>query len=125
MKLLITGVTGFMGGSIAQFAARQGHDIFGIGNSKQSLPCDLQRYVQADIINSNLSTIIGDFAPDVIFHAAGPASVASSISVPVQDLREAVLSWASVLEGVRLSGIDPLLLIPSRAAGYGNSLEYP
>jgi len=125
MKLLITGVTGFIGGSIANFAAQQGYPVVGIGKSER--PCDgrLARYIQADVVDVDWPAIIEDFAPDVIFHGAGPASVGSSVSAPLDDLRESILSWAALLEGIRRSALRPLILFPSSAAVYGNAGQFP
>lgn len=125
MKLLVTGSKGFMGYSVAQFAASQGHIVLGIAKSEHPADCRLTRYVQADIINSDLSPIVVDFGPDVIFHAAGPASVKLSILSPLEDARASILSWEATLEAIRRSGINPLVIFPSSAAVYGNPLEYP
>jgi UDP-glucose 4-epimerase len=125
MKLLVTGVTGFIGGNLAQFADRDGHAVFGIAKSEQPLDCTLRRYIRSDLMDRDVSKLIQDFAPDVIFHGAGPASVASSISAPVDDLRKSILSWAVVLEATRRSGTNPLVLFPSSGAIYGNPVKYP
>jgi len=125
MKLLVTGATGFIGGNVAKSAVLEGYSVVGIGKSERPSDCKMDDYIRADIINSDLAPIIKDFSPDVVFHGAGPASVASSICAPVRDLREATLTWASVLDGIRRSGTDPLVLFPSSAAVHGNALEYP
>src|SRR5262249_48327157 len=69
--------------------------------------------------------VIRDFAPDVLLHAAGTASVGGSLRAPFDDLRAALLTWANVLEGVRVSQHRPLLIFPSSAAVYGEVTELP
>jgi len=125
MKLLITGVTGFIGGSIAKFAAQKGYPVVGIGKSERSYDRRLTRYIQADVIDVDWPSIIENFAPDVIFHGAGPASVGSSVAAPWDDLRESVLTWAALLEGIRRSTLNPLILFPSSAAVYGKPAQFP
>ena len=82
-------------------------------------------YAQADVASSDLSGLVKEFAPDVVLHGAGTASVSASLHYPLDDLRAAALTWANTLEGVRRSGLRPLLLFPSSAAVYGNRTELP
>lgn len=125
MRILITGSRGFVGGSVGRFAASANHQVMGVGRSGQpevGWPGD---YFQADISNADLSKAIRDFAPDVVLHAAGTASVGSSFDTPLDDLRASALTWANTLESVRRSGINPLVIFPSSAAVYGNQLRLP
>jgi len=125
VRILITGSRGFVGGSIGRFAARAGHAVLGVGRATQaevSWPGD---YVAADIVSSDLSQLIAEYAPDVILHAAGTASVGASLTAPLDDLRAALLTWANTLESVRRSGLRPLLLYASSAAVYGNLTTLP
>jgi len=69
--------------------------------------------------------IIRDFMPDVLLHAAGPASVSLSLAAPIEDLQAGVLTWANTLESVRRSKLQPLILFPSSAAVYGNPTKLP
>lgn len=125
MKLLITGSQGFVGGSLGRFAGRAGHEVLGIGRSSQIERDWPGSYFQADVAYTDLSMIIRDFAPDVVFHGAGAASVGLSFSAPLDDLRAAILTWANTLESVRRSGLTPLNVFPSSAAVYGNPAKLP
>ena len=125
MKILITGSRGFVGGSVGRYALRAGHEVLGIGRSSQPVALWHGRYMQADVSSMELSASIREFAPDVLLHAAGTASVGASLNAPLDDLRAAALTWANVLEGVRRSGCRPLLLFPSSAAVYGNPTALP
>lgn len=125
MRILITGSRGFVGGSVGRFAAAANHEVLGVGRSGQpevDWPGD---YVQADISNADLSNTIRDFAPDIVLHAAGTASVGSSFEAPLNDLRASAITWANTLESVRRSGIKPLVIFPSSAAVYGNQQRLP
>jgi UDP-glucose 4-epimerase len=81
--------------------------------------------VQTDTSANDLSEIIRDFVPDVVLHAAGTASVSSSLAEPLTDFRGAALLTASVLEAIRLADLKPLVVIPSSAAVYGNPASLP
>jgi UDP-glucose 4-epimerase len=125
MRILITGSRGFLGGSVGRFAAANNHEVLGLGRSSQPEVDWPGGYIQADVAGADLSEIIRDFAPDVILHAAGTASVSASFEAPLDDLRAAALTWANTLDGVRRSGIKPLTVFPSSAAVYGNASRLP
>jgi nucleoside-diphosphate-sugar epimerase len=122
-RLLIIGCTGFLGRHLAQTAARHGHTILGIARSERphGWPGD---YLQASSL-ADLDAVIRDYAPTVVMHAAGPASVDASFVDPLDDLHGSVLTWAKTLEGVRRSGRHPLVWFPSTAAVYGNPMKLP
>ncbi len=106
-------------------SARMGHDVLGIGRASQPGPDWPGTYVQTDVATSDLASILRDFKPNVILHAAGTASVGASIASPLDDLRASMLTWANMLDGVRRSGLNPLLLFPSSAAVYGAAVQLP
>jgi UDP-glucose 4-epimerase len=125
VKLLITGSAGFIGGSVGRYAASAGHAIVGVARRSQPDPGWPGFHVPADAANTDLAPIVAAAKPDVVFHAAGSASVGSSVSAPWDDFRAAVVSWANLLDGVRRSGRLPLVVFPSSAAVYGNPADLP
>lgn len=125
MKILITGTSGFIGGSVGRYAAQSGHTVLGISRRAGPQNDWPAQYVSADVASADLSGVIRGFAPDLLIHAAGTASVGASLTAPLEDLRAATLTWANVLDGVRLSDQKPLVLFPSSAAVYGNPAELP
>ena len=125
MKLLISGSRGFIGSSVGEFAARAGHEVLGLGRASQAAHDWPGDYKQLDVATSDLANLIQTFKPDAILHAAGTASVSASLAAPLDDLRAAMLTWANMLDGVRRSGLRPLLVFPSSAAVYGAAKELP
>jgi len=125
VKILITGSNGFVGGSVGRWAARAGHEVLGVARASQPVGVWPGGYVQADVLTSDLAEIVSAFAPDVILHGAGTASVGASLKLPLDDLRASVMTWANVLDGVRRSGLRPVIMFPSSAAVYGNTTELP
>ena len=120
VKILITGSRGFVGDSFGRLAAAEGHEILGVSRSSQPEPGWPGRHVQADAASTDLAPIIRDFAPDLLLQAAGSASVAASIADPIGDFRATAVTLTNVLDGVRRSGGEPLVVFPSSAAVYGN-----
>lgn len=106
-------------------AASSGHDLLGLGRASQASSRWPGQYLQTDVAVSDLSETIRQFNPDAIVHAAGTASVSTSIAAPFDDFRAATLTWANMLEGVRRSGRDPLAIFLSSAAIYGSPAILP
>jgi UDP-glucose 4-epimerase len=125
MRLLITGSTGFLGGTVGRFAALAGHEVIGIARRSQADPSWPGRHVPADVASADLAEIIRHANPDAIFHGAGTASVGASFASPLDDLRAATMTFANLLDGVRRSGVRPLIIFPSSATVYGNSASLP
>ena len=125
MKILITGSRGFVGASFGNFASTAGHEVLGISRSSQPEPGWPGRHVQGDAAQADLAPIIRDFAPDLLLQAAGSASVGASIADPVGDFRATAVTLINVLDGVRRSGCEPLIVFPSSAAVYGNPASLP
>ena len=109
MRLLITGISGFIGGSVGRYAERAGHEVRGAGRST----------------TADLTHLIRHFQPHVLLNAAGTASVGASIENPLNDFAGSVQTCADVLDAVRRSGAKPLVVIPSSAAVYGNPASLP
>ena len=125
MKLLITGTRGFVGGSIGRLATQLGHDVLGVGRAAQPATDWTGKHLTADVVSADLAPLIRNFAPDVIFHAAGTASVGASFTAPLDDLRASLMSWTNLLDSVRRSGANPLILFPSSGAVYGRLQSLP
>ncbi len=120
MKFLIIGSRGFIGGSFGRFVAQLGHEVIGTG--RLSLPANNWPgcYLQSSLSSAEVAAAVREFAPDVLFNAAGPASVGESLIDPIGDFRGAAETCANVLEGVRNSGRNPLIVLASSAAVVGN-----
>ncbi len=137
MRILVTGVTGFVGGSVAGVAARLGHDVIGVARSglapraadaardgaasgpEPRAPADPFPVARVEG-DEALVDLCASFAPEAVVHAAGPSSVAASLTAPRDDFEGGVITWLAVLEAVRRSGARPVVLLPSSAAVYGD-----
>lgn len=123
--MLVTGSRGFVGGGLGRLAAASGHAVLGVGRTAMPAPAWPGEYVQTDVATADLAPVLRRFAPDVVAHAAGSASVGGSLAAPLDDFRAQLPPWANLLDGVRRSGGSPIVLFLSSAAVYGNPSALP
>lgn len=88
MRVLITGITGFAGGHLAELLLREGHDVVGaarrsqwpeewkhLANDVSLHPCDL-------CARTEVTALVRSTRPDQIYHLAGYAHVGDSFKEP-------------------------------------------
>ncbi|SFU64802.1 Nucleoside-diphosphate-sugar epimerase [Pustulibacterium marinum] len=90
MKILITGIAGFIGSHVAEAFAEQGHEVFGVDNFNDYYDVGLKRMNAADvvskgvkIIEANLHEDLSGILPesvDYIFHFAAQPGISASTS---------------------------------------------
>ncbi|HEX3144323.1 MAG TPA: NAD-dependent epimerase/dehydratase family protein, partial [Pyrinomonadaceae bacterium] len=119
MRILITGSTGFLATSFARFAARNGHEIAGIGRASETGSDWPGAYVQVNNDVVRTTEVIDRFSPEIVFHGAGTASVGASFADPLQDFEGSVVTCEKLLAAVHRSTCRPLIFVPSSAAVYG------
>lgn len=149
MKYLITGGCGFLGSNIASKILEQQDELIAYDNlsrigSEQNLEWLKSQgkfgFVNADINNfENLSAVIKNEKPDVIYHLAGQVAMTTSIANPRLDFETNVLGSFNVLEAVRQFSPKTCIVYSSTNKVYGdlehlnyeetdsryNSIEYP
>ena len=122
--ILITGANGFVGSSIAYRFRLAGWRVIGVLRSNSQFDVDFETQAIAFDVSS-VTELVRDHLPDVIFHAAGSASVPASMENPYADFMSSVYLFETLLESIRLSGKKPLVIFPSSAAVYGNPMKSP
>jgi UDP-glucose 4-epimerase len=125
LKILITGSRGFVGQSVGRHMLACGHQVLGLSRASQPAAGWSGQHVRADVGSDDISGLVREFKADIVVHAAGSASVADSIKDPVADFRATAMTFTNVLDGVRRSGIEPVVLQISSAAVYGNPESFP
>ncbi len=107
-KILITGASGFVGGSFCrQFASRDDLEIRGLGRR----PTDLPRYIQADLTQP----LRLDWKPDVVIHAAARSSPWGGLK---EFRRQNVQATQHVVDFCEAQGIAKLIYISSSSVFY-------
>ncbi|HEY6547748.1 MAG TPA: GDP-mannose 4,6-dehydratase [Vicinamibacteria bacterium] len=128
MKVLITGVGGFVGAHLVEHIRREHPqaEIFGLTRPHGSAGTALQaglRLLEADLNDpASLEPVLDVVAPDRIFHLAGQSSVHVSWTDPGGTLRTNILGLVHLVDALRRRRLKPALLVVGSAEEYGSVL---
>ncbi|HEY7709448.1 MAG TPA: NAD-dependent epimerase/dehydratase family protein [Candidatus Entotheonella sp.] len=126
MNFLITGAAGFLGSSLANQLAREGHQVRGLDDlstgDPQSLAPDVH-FTRGDVSDRpKLWTLLQEV--DVVYHLAARVSVPESILYPRDYNLVNVGGTVALMEAMRDVGVGRVVLASSGAV-YGDLGEQP
>lgn len=133
MKILITGVTGFVGSHLAEYCLKipdvkvygtmlshhMGDELERIKHIRDKielLECNLTNRV-------SVSRVMEKSRPDKIFHLAAQSFVPTSWKSPEETLMNNILSELNIFEVVREMKINPVIVLACSSEEYGMVLE--
>lgn len=125
MRVLITGLTGFVGSHLAEYALSKGAEVFGsikwrsktdnidhlVGQLKL-IECDLKD-------SSSLNMLVRESSPDIIFHLAAQSFVPTSWHAPGETLSNNILCEVNLFEAIRSHGTNPKVMVAGSSEEYG------
>jgi GDP-4-dehydro-6-deoxy-D-mannose reductase len=118
MRVLITGVTGFTGSHLAEYARTQGAEVFGVALD-ENFPPGVTGH-QGDLTRPGVAeTLVADVQPDRVFHLAALVPGSGDQVEPERLFVVNVLGTLRVLEAVRRHAPAARTLVISSAAVYG------
>jgi len=131
VKILITGITGFVGSHLADYILDNHPEVEVFGMKRWRSPIENIKHIEDklrlyDCDLRDLSSIIimlKEVVPDKIFHLAAQSYVPYSYTAPIDTLTTNVIGTANLLEAVRLTEQDPLIHICSSSEVYGQVKE--
>jgi len=120
----VTGARGFLGRHVARHLRAEGWQVVGVGHGEWTREdaelWGVATWREAEIdLRTLLELAATSGSPELVFHAAGSASVAFSLEQPLVDFQRSVATTAAVLEAIRLAAPGALFVYPSSAAVYG------
>ena len=129
-RVLITGVTGFVGSYLANRLLDLGFEIFGLirrkadGSKPRRLVemniLDRIQYVEGDVTDlTSLLFALDKSQPDVIFHLAALSFVPHSFLYPLETFRVNSLGTQNLLEAVRLKDLDCRIVFAGSSEEFG------
>lgn len=127
MKILITGITGFVGSHLAEYILdlKGSHEVFGLCRWRSPRDNLVNIYNKIVAVETDLTDlggmvrVLSRIKPAIIFHLAAQSFVQTSFNSPVHTLWTNVIGTTNLLESVRILGIDPVIHICSSSEVYG------
>jgi UDP-glucuronate 4-epimerase len=138
MTVLVTGVAGFIGSTLAERLLRDGHEVVGIDNfsdyydreiKESNLSClagaDAFTFMEEDLNKADLRALLGGV--EVVYHQAGQPGVRKSWGNDFANYVDAnIVATQRLLEAVRCSaGSLTRFVYASSSSAYGNADRYP
>ena len=125
MKILITGVAGFIGSNLAEYLLRDGHEIIGIDNLSYGLIEQVPSKVnfhQIDILNKSIYPLFDGV--DIVFHLAAKNCIADCQLDPFETAAINVSGSVNVFEGAKKSNVKKVIYAESSAL-YEGTTSFP
>jgi UDP-glucose 4-epimerase len=134
MRALVTGGAGFIGSNLVDALLDQGAEVDVVdtlvtgrrSNLEESALGRGARLHEVDITDKQaLTELVGDVAPDVIWHLAAQIDVRKSIEDPAFDATVNVVGTVNVLEAARVAGVGRVVNTSTGGAIYGDADVIP
>lgn len=150
MRVIITGVGGFIGFSVALKLIEDGHEVVGLDNINDYYDVKLKydrlkilginnpqntlsvselysnfEFVKMDLVNfDSIYNLLKSVQPELVIHLAAQAGVRYSIQNPKAYFESNIIGYFNLLESLRMTGINKIIYASSSSV-YGNSSEVP
>lgn len=133
MRTLVTGAAGFIGSTLVDRLLADGHSVVAVddlssGNSVnlgRAERADAFEFVKADIVDADLTGLLRDIQPEVVFHLAAQISVSRSVDEPQFDASVNVVGTVRLAEAARQAGVRKVVHTSSGGSVYGTPPGYP
>ncbi|KAA1432811.1 NAD-dependent epimerase/dehydratase family protein [Mycolicibacter arupensis] len=133
MRALVTGAAGFIGSTLVDRLRADGHHVVGLDNFATGRALNIEHladdagfsFVEADIVSADLSAILAQHQPEVVFHLAAQIDVRHSVADPVFDASVNVVGTIRLAEAARAAGVRKIVHTSSGGSIYGTPPSYP
>ena len=129
-SILITGISGFVGGHISRYFVNTKPDyvIHGLSRAKpawdfienRNTVMDTITFHQSDLLDAKkINVIINEIQPDYILHLASFSSVSQSWREPLASFLNNTNAFLNIVEAVRIHGLNTKILSVGSSEEYG------
>lgn len=123
MRALVTGITGFAGGHLAQTLLEHGDEVFGVARDSNRGLAHLNQGVKlrfADLCDlTRVETLLQEVQPEAIYHLAGQAFVPLAWKDPWTTFENNILPQLNILQAMAAQNSKTRLLIVTSNEVYG------
>jgi GDP-4-dehydro-6-deoxy-D-mannose reductase len=125
VRTLITGITGFVGSHLAEYALQRGAEVFGSVRWRSKMEHldglrDRVTLVESDLRDlMSVRTVLEQSRPDYIIHLAAQSFVAASWQTPMETFHTNVVTQMNLFEGMRQLGSSARFLVIGSSEEYG------
>jgi dTDP-glucose 4,6-dehydratase len=127
MRILVTGVAGFLGSHLCDRLLAAGHRVVGMDNFITGSPANiahLEHHPQFQFVRHDVTTFIDVEGPlEGVLHFASPASPVDYLELPIQTLKVGSLGTHKALGLAKAKGAR--FLLASTSEVYGDPLVHP
>jgi len=130
MRLLITGITGFVGSYMAEYALANGAEVFGSSRWRSKTE-NIDHFrsrialIESDLRDlSSVRALLETSNPTHVVHLAAQSFVAASWQMPAETLTTNIISQVNLLEGLRGLKMSPRFLVVGSSEEYGLVAEH-
>ncbi|WP_422927813.1 GDP-mannose 4,6-dehydratase [Singulisphaera sp. PoT] len=128
MRVLATGITGFVGGHLAEHLIEAGDEVVGLSASGRwpeelaglSSMVPLERIDLATAGTDELAALLARTKPEVVYHLAAQSNPQRSVADPRGTWDLNLGGTFTLLEAVKASGLKPRIVLVGSGVCYGN-----
>lgn len=138
MKILITGIAGFIGFHTALHMKSKGHHVVGIDNFNNVIYDDKLKFDRAELLEANgieiedgdivdyrsLYSFMGTIQPDLVIHLAAHAGVRVSLDQPSNYIQNNIVGTQNLITCMEKFGIDNVIYASTSCVMEGNPLPW-
>jgi UDP-glucose 4-epimerase len=127
-RVVVSGGAGFVGSHIVDELLANGHQVLVVDNLSTGRFANLSQHAEfacIDIADTDLWTVMRQFQPNVVVHAAAQASVPVSMEQPQADARSNILGSLNLIQAALNCGVQQFLYINTGGALYGHPSYLP
>ena len=123
MRILITGIQGFIGWHLSEFLKSNGHEVIGIQHNVKATT-DSSNIHDCNMLNeTRLTDILRDNAPTIVFHLAAQSLPSVSWKSPEDTLMNNIISTLNLLRCIQKLRLDTQVILLGSSSEYAASNE--
>src|SRR3990167_3171739 len=125
MRILITGITGFVGSHLAEYALEKNMEVYGADrwrSKTENIEHIKHRLhlIESDLRDlSSVHNLLEVSKPDWVFHLAAQSYVVTSWHAPTETLHNNIISQVNLLEAIRVQRLNTRFLAVGSSEEYG------